>query len=115
MKIITCGGRAYNDNSCVRSTMDELLKRYRVEQVANGAATGADELVRRWCADRGISYMGYPANWLKYGPAAGPIRNKEMLASVEPDLVIAFPGGKGTAHMVKIAFNAGCGIQTVWP
>jgi hypothetical protein len=31
----------------------------------------------------------YPADWDKYGPAAGPIRNRQML-DTGVDLVIAF-------------------------
>ncbi|MEM9912925.1 MAG: hypothetical protein AAF922_19365 [Pseudomonadota bacterium] len=41
------------------------------------------------------------------GRAAGPIRNKEMLDEGCPDLVVAFPGGRGTANMVKQAQAAG--------
>lgn len=37
--------------------------------------------------------------------AAGHIRNKQML-DTGIDVVIAFPGGRGTANMVKIAKEA---------
>jgi hypothetical protein len=30
-----------------------------------------------------------------------------MLREGKPDLVIAFPGGRGTAHMTRIALEAG--------
>ena len=43
------------------------------------------------------------ADWAKYGPVAGPIRNQDMLDLHRPKMVIAFPGGKGTADMVKRA------------
>jgi hypothetical protein len=46
------------------------------------------------------------ANWRKYGPAAGPIRNQQML-DWGPDLVVAFAGGTGTAGMVALARAAG--------
>ena len=36
----------------------------------------------------------------KYGRAAGPIRNQKRLEE-KPELVAAFPGGKGTADMVR--------------
>jgi hypothetical protein len=38
---------------------------------------------------------------------AGPIRKQQMLDEGKPDLVVAFPGGRGTAHMVRIARAAG--------
>ena len=40
-------------------------------------------------------------------PAAGPKRNQQMLDEAKPDMVVAFPGGKGTAHMRQIAKAAG--------
>ena len=44
-----------------------------------------------------------PAKWKLHGKAAGPIRNQLMLVEHKPDMVLAFPGGKGTANMIKIA------------
>jgi hypothetical protein len=43
------------------------------------------------------------ADWAKYGPAAGPIRNKEIIDAC--DVVIAFWDGKskGTANSIKLA------------
>ncbi len=51
-----------------------------------------------------------PAEWSKYGRRAGPIRNKQMLDVGKPHLVVAFPGGAGTANMVKQAKAAGVPI-----
>ena len=39
----------------------------------------------------------------KHGNAAGPIRNQRMLDHGKPDIVVAFPGGSGTADMVKLS------------
>jgi hypothetical protein len=52
------------------------------------------------------------AEWKKYGPAAGPIRNQRML-DWGPDLVVAFSGGKGTADMVRRARAAG--VEVIEP
>lgn len=43
------------------------------------------------------------ADWKKHGKAAGPIRNGIMLRDGKPDMVVAFPGGRGTANMVDQA------------
>jgi predicted Rossmann-fold nucleotide-binding protein len=40
--------------------------------------------------------------WDNFGSRAGAMRNENMLL-LAPDLVVAFPGGPGTAHMVRIA------------
>ena len=51
--------------------------------------------------ERKIDVLWFDADWQKYGRAAGPIRNKQMLDEGSPDLVIAFAGGRGTENMVK--------------
>lgn len=45
------------------------------------------------------------------GKAAGPIRNQRMLDEGKPDLVVAFPGGRGTADMVRRAKAAGVPVR----
>jgi len=49
----------------------------------------------------------YPALWEVHGKSAGFIRNKLMLEDGQPELVIAFPGGRGTSNMVSLAESAG--------
>ena len=61
-----------------------------------------------------MAALAYPANWKKHGRAAGPIRNKQMLEEAKPDLVIAFPGGAGTANMVKQAREAGVKVEIIY-
>lgn len=51
--------------------------------------------------------MAFPANWKKFGKAAGPLRNVKMIEEGKPDVVIAFPGGHGTANMVALAEASG--------
>lgn len=54
--------------------------------------------------------MEFPAKWKMYGRSAGAIRNAVMLSEFQPDIVVAFPGGRGTAHMVRIARAAGIDV-----
>lgn len=56
---------------------------------------------------RRTSFKEFPADWDKYGKRAGYLRNVQMLDEGKPDLVVAFPGGKGTAMMVKLAKERG--------
>ena len=56
-----------------------------------------------WAFDEGCASICVPANWNYYGNSAGHIRNSWMIKFLFPDLVIAFPGGKGTADMVRQA------------
>ena len=63
--------------------------------------------------DRGVPFDVYMADWKRLGRKAGPIRNQRMLVEGKPDLVVAFPGGKGTAGMVTLARNASVEVIVV--
>jgi hypothetical protein len=76
-----------------------------------GGARGADTLAEEWAKAQGIQCEVYMADWEGLGRKAGPIRNQQMLDEGKPDLVIAFPGGRGTADMVRRAREAG--VETV--
>jgi hypothetical protein len=52
--------------------------------------------------DRNIPSEIYHADW-QLGRKAGPIRNQRMLDEGRPELVIAFPGGRGTSDMTARA------------
>lgn len=100
LRVLVCGGRKYDNYELVEQTLDPLVA--QIDLIIEGGAAGADELANRWAIRNDIPRLTVPAEWTKYGRAAGAIRNVAML-KLGPDLVIAFPGGKGTAHMVKIA------------
>lgn len=76
-------------------------------------AKGADELGFDWAISRGVVTERYRADWDKFGKSAGPIRNQQMLTKGVPDLVIAFPGGVGTADMINRAEKAGIPVKRV--
>lgn len=103
MRVLVCGGRDYND--CVRVGLQ--LRMLKATQVIEGGATGADYCAAHWAAKAGIPVETYPADWKTHGKAAGPIRNQQMIDEGKPDVVIAFPGGRGTADMVRRAQSAG--------
>lgn len=117
--VLVCGGRDWGLN--MDGSFDKELLKWSNRQIdkiifehfpyeympavkiITGEARGADQCgvdyaVVNWC-----DYKGYPADWEKYGKAAGHIRNKQMLDEENVDLVIAFPGGRGTANMIKQA------------
>lgn len=65
-----------------------------------------------WVKARDILIEEYPAEWDKHGKAAGFIRNQDMLDS-GVDVVVAFPGGRGTADMVRRARKAGVEVVEI--
>jgi len=82
----------------------------------HGGARGADRSIGRAAKQLGWRVQALAADWRRHGRAAGPIRNRLLLeqALVEAQahtspafsasvLVIAFPGGAGTASLVQQA------------
>lgn len=116
MKVIVCGGRDLTDMVWVAREMDALHAKTPIRTLIQGGATGADRLARRWAYVAGVEVKEYPADWPTHGRAAGPIRNQHMLDAERPDLVVAFPGGRGTADMVRRAKAAGvCVVEIERP
>ena len=107
MKVLVCGGRDYADRDHLNAELDRLHAERTFTLVIAGGARGADTLAAEWAASRGVPCDVYMADWEGLGRKAGPIRNGRMLAEGKPDLVVGFPGGRGTAHMCRIAREAG--------
>ena len=100
MKILVCGGRNYRDRTRMFVTLDRIHEKAAITTVVHGAARGGDTLAAEWAECRCVRCEPYPADWQRDGKQAGYIRNRRML-DARPDAVIAFPGGPGTAHMVR--------------
>lgn len=111
MKVLVCGGRNFNNKKLLFNALDSLP--FSVTKIINGGANGADKLSTEWAKANQIDYVEYPPDWKKYGKAAGPIRNSEMLLLESIDYVVAFPGGRGTQDMIKKAKNAGIKVLVV--
>lgn len=140
MRVLVCGGRYFGDVSDSRrpdfkerhdegvfiiQTLDRFAEENSIYYtpddnwlptditIISGGATGVDDRALDWAAINWTPFMLYKADWHKHGKAAGFIRNKQMLEEGKPDLVIAFPGGKGTANMVNIARKAGVEVKEI--
>jgi hypothetical protein len=107
--VLVCGGRDFGATREERLLLRDTLDRLGAIQVLiEGGAHGADRLAAEWAAAaHSVSLVTFPARWQEHGKAAGPIRNQQMLDEGKPDLVLAFPGGRGTADMVSRARRAG--------
>ena len=104
-----CGGRGYNDHARVFEVLDSIGP----SVVIHGGAPGADAIAGKWAKSRGAECEVFPADWLRYGRSAGPIRNRKMIMDGKPDLVVALPGGRGTQNMLAVARKVGCRILVI--
>jgi predicted Rossmann-fold nucleotide-binding protein len=107
IRVLVCGGRGFANSALLWETLDRLHATRCFGLVITGGARGADTLAHEWAVSRGIETVVYMAEWERLGRKAGPVRNQRMLQEGKPDLVIAFPGGRGTANMTGQADAAG--------
>lgn len=121
MIVVVTGGRHYQDDAKVSEVLGAHHLANPMRLLCEGGATGADRLARKWAKSCDVSVSTYTADWQTFGRRAGPMRNELMLRSAVgfgerwgmPVLVVAFPGGTGTAHCVRTAEFLGLDVQTV--
>ena len=105
--VLVCGGRHYKNKTFLFRVMDIIHKQTPITKIVSGAARGADSLAVEWAIENNIEYVEYPADWEGHGKAAGHIRNQQMVDSENPDIVVAFTGGRGTQNMIATAMKHG--------
>lgn len=108
-RIIIAGGRYFSDNELLKKKCDEFLHDKTSEEIViiSGHASGADSLGERYAQEKGFKIETYPADWKKYGRAAGPIRNEQM-ANIANALIAFWDGkSKGTKSMINLAKKKG--------
>ena len=107
-RILVCGDRNYNDVDTIYDTLQQYDKD---TIIIHGNCKGADKIAGNVARKLGMSVIEFPAQWSKYGKAAGPIRNKQMLEDGCPTLVLAFHKNintsKGTKNMITQSTNNG--------
>jgi YspA, cpYpsA-related SLOG family len=117
--------KGYRQYQHVLDTLNNIARTYSKEYnptdnwlpvditIISGMAKGADSAAADWAIINYAQLEEYPANWKTHGKSAGFIRNRQMLEEGKPDMVVAFPGGKGTAMMVDIAKKAGVPVVEI--
>lgn len=103
MKVIIAGGRDFMDFELLYTSCKKILGNKEVEEIVSGCAKGADRVGEKYAEFNKIQIKKFPAEWDKYGKAAGYRRNKDMAEYA--DALIAFWDGKskGTKHMIDLA------------
>lgn len=111
MKVLACGSRDWTDSDIITALIVGLPGR---PVVVHGGARGADSIAGSVAERLGLKTEVFPADWRGHGRAAGPIRNRLMLAEGKPDVVVAFKDefdwtltSGGTENMVRLANEAG--------
>ncbi len=111
--VVVCGGRDYWHHAHISKVLGKLHAEHPIDEIVCGGASGADASAVSWAKHHEVDVRIFRAKWKKFGLAAGPKRNALMLDVAKPSLVIAFPGGAGTADMIKRAKEAGVEVLEV--
>jgi len=117
MNILVTGDRSWADYGMIYSRLADYQRAQPDEyptgyiKVIHGAARGADRLAGYAAKSLAMSLVEYPAEWVRLGRAAGPIRNQLMLDKEDVNVVLAFhddiASSKGTADMISRAKKKG--------
>jgi hypothetical protein len=111
--VLVCGSRNWKAYGKVKERLALLPKDCTIIE---GGAPGADLIARLAAMELGLDVVEVPANWTRYGKAAGPIRNDRML-KFKPHLVIAFheniDASRGTKDTVTKARNLGIPTEVI--
>jgi hypothetical protein len=119
MIVVVTGGRDHTPTGNELRALLLALYDVQAKTVRHGGARGVDTIVSEHvtlCTAGKIRVERWAAAWDLHGKSAGPLRNRLMLLGPPPaDLVIAFPGGRGTANCVAQAEGLGVRVVRVGP
>lgn len=76
------------------------LSNYQITEVVSGTARGVDKLGETWAESAGIPVRRFPANWRKFGRAAGGFRNSEMADYADAAVILWDGESSGTLDMI---------------
>ncbi len=105
-RIVIAGCRTYTRYAEAKKAIYRHLGSFKPDDtiiLLSGGCRGADQLGERFAKEEGLQIEYHIPQWEKYGRAAGPLRNKQMIEKC--DAVICFWDGKskGTASLIQYA------------
>ncbi|MCI2230298.1 DUF2493 domain-containing protein [Polaribacter sp. MSW13] len=114
MKLIIAGSRNFTNYQKLKTVCNQFLQNQTDIEIVSGAHyKGADKLGEQYAKEKEYPVTKFPANWNRYGKAAGPKRNLQMVNYA--DALIAFWDGKsrGTLNTIKLAKQKGLTIKII--
>ena len=105
MKTIVAGSRnIFSYKDVAKAILDSG---FTITELVSGQGTGVDRLGEAWAMENKITIKKFPANWDKFGKAAGPKRNEEMSCYAEALIAVHRKNNltPGTANMIMNAKN----------
>lgn len=99
MKVAVIGSRDFYGYDLVKETLSTI----DITLLISGGAKGADSLGEQYANENNIETLIFKPDWKKHGPAAGPIRNTDIVNNA--NIIVAFWDGesKGTKDSITKA------------
>ena len=108
MKTAIIGSRNITDYD-----LTQALERLTVTEIISGGAMGVDRLAEEFAKKHKLRLTVFSANWKKYGPKAGPLRNKQIVEACEQLVAVWDGSSKGTATTIRMAQQAGKSVRVI--
>jgi hypothetical protein len=110
-RVLATGSRTWHDIAAIERALAVILARHPegVLLVHGACSRGADAIAAAYAARTpGYQIEAHPADWHRYGRAAGYRRNAEMIA-LGADGCVAFIHGRspGSTNTIQLATAAG--------
>ncbi len=117
MRVIIAGTRTlFVSGARIEAELTEMLVEIPDDlEIVSGGAKGADACGEAYALERGVPINQFPADWAKYGAAAGPRRNKKMAEFADACLIFIKDGTPtpGSANMLMWAHIYGLHLKVV--
>lgn len=98
MKLIIAGSRSIKDYTALCDAIGQ--SDFSIGEVVCGAARGVDTLGELWAIQHGIPVHKFPADWGRFGRAAGLYRNSEMASYADAAIILWDGESRGTLDMI---------------
>lgn len=101
MKCVIAGSRDITDYNLLLLAIEISRSSWLFSEIVSGKAPGVDTLGERYAEENEISLKEFPADWNRYGRAAGHLRNQQMAKYADFAIILWDGKSAGTKSMIK--------------
>lgn len=101
MRTIIAGGRDITSYGLVCLAVKE--SGFKITTVICGGARGVDLCGKMWACENKVPVEMFEPDWIRYGKAAGPMRNIEMAKNADALILVWDGQSRGSRNMLKEA------------
>ncbi len=103
--VVIGGYRNFNDYEAFKVFVDASIAQLNETEftILSGHCKGVDLMAEQYAMERNYGLEIFSAEWEKYGRAAGPIRNKQMVEKANVVIAFVCERAKGTKNLISQA------------